>query len=109
MEANYYEPYKEKMTLPILKKSEVRRAINAKIKPEIDHGKHEQGWVYFEGKKCFKIYIPFGRGDLGKGTLHKIIKQSKITRSEFISLVDCPFTGTHYYERLVVLRSENII
>lgn len=83
------------------KTSDVRRAIERKLKPSDFRGTKELNyWLELDGKKITRVTVTKGNADLKVGTEASIRSQLRLSREQFDDLVICPMTGTDYYELL---------
>src|SRR5262249_38650553 len=90
------------MKLPVFSPRKVSRAIQQKLKPEMRSGKEIQAYYVLDGKKLFRITLlkEHAADAIRPGTLNKIIQSTRLTKLQFVELVECPMTGSAY-EKLI--------
>lgn len=82
---------------------EIRNRIISKVNPVIKKGrsKHDKGKIYIDEKHITTVKIPNDHSKIMKQSKSQYIASSlKLSHEEFNDLIDCPLTGSRYYEKL---------
>jgi hypothetical protein len=94
----------------VFKLSEVKRAIDGKVKPDMGKGSERTGWVVLDGVRVFLVTYPKGHGgDIAPGTANSIRNQLKLSWGQFRDLVACPLSGPQYYDLLRAKHTDDLI
>ncbi|MBU0690325.1 hypothetical protein KKC97_13685 [bacterium] len=63
---------------------------------------HEMYWLYCNGKKThIRTRISHSEKEYGDNLLSQMAKQTKLHRSEFLDLVECPLSEEEYLKKLI--------
>lgn len=68
---------------------------------EKDNGDHQYYTLYCNGKKT-QIFtkISHGKGEIGEPLLGIMAKQTKLSKKDFLDLINCPLTKERYIEMM---------
>lgn len=75
---------------------EITHALEHKLGVLFQDARERKGWYVLDGRKRFKFRIPRVHPSWGPGTIHSIVRTSRLTKSEFSELVACPLTRDTY-------------
>lgn len=81
-------------TLDVIKVCENKLGITFR------HGKENNGWFEYEGRKITRVTIPCGRKPIPPKTYSSIAKQLRISSEELDELLKCPLSYVDYIELL---------
>lgn len=89
------------MAIKDFKEKEIRLKIINKVKPKIQKGKHDKGYIYLNDVLVTKVKIPNNHDRIMKHNKSQYIANDlRLTGDEFNDLIDCPLTGPKYYKQL---------
>ncbi|MCL4552884.1 MAG: hypothetical protein M1305_04945 [Candidatus Marsarchaeota archaeon] len=80
---------------------QITHAIVTKVKPEQSHGSKEiNHWYCLDGKRLFRVTVPKIHGEMGTGTVKRIIQSLKLPNEQFSELVSCHMSGRDYEDSI---------
>lgn len=85
--------------------------IENKLKIDLSGKKELRGWYYLDGRKRLRVTVPkeHGMTTLKKGTTKGIVRQLRVSNTEFDALYECPMEGPDYEEKIRELIEEGIL
>jgi hypothetical protein len=91
------------MKFTAIERKAVLHALENKLGVVLTHNRESVGWLWVDGKKIVRFSLPGahgGRSELTVGAALKLLHDSKLSRGDFIDLVDCPLSLDGYVEKL---------
>lgn len=76
--------------------SDVRNLLENKLHVQPRTAGERNYWFYLDGKKCLRVTLPQGRGQLKPGTANSIVNQLKLCKNQFNEFVSCKWTLEDY-------------
>ena len=65
-------------------------------------GDHRRFVYYSEGKKTeIRTMVSHNSRDVGDDLIHQMARQTRLTKSDFVALVECSLSGEGYRAKLV--------
>lgn len=90
--------------MPVRSSRDVRRSLRSKGFLEDVKSHHVFLWYLCDGKKTgvyTKVSHGSGGADIGSPLLGKMARQCRLSKGDFLDLVDCPLSAEDYRNRLV--------
>jgi hypothetical protein len=89
------------MAISDFSEKDIRNKILEKIKPKLQPGKHDKGYIWVDGILVGKVKIPNNHSRIMKEKKSQYIALSlRLSDEDFNDLIICHLTGPGYYKKL---------
>lgn len=85
---------------------QLSRTFERKLGIDFREGKHRVGWYWLDGRKAFRVIMPYIHENWGPHVQRSLLKATKLSPDEFSNLVSCSMTGPQFAARARVLFRE---
>lgn len=76
--------------------SDVKRLLENKLQLRPRNAGERNYWFYLDGRKCLRVTLPHGRGQLKRGTANSIANQLKLCKDQFREYISCKHSLRDY-------------
>jgi predicted RNA binding protein YcfA (HicA-like mRNA interferase family) len=84
-----------------IKTKDIESALTSKGFKKVDTH-HEMYWLYYDGKKTqVRTRISHSEKEYDNGLIALMAKQAKLSKAEFLDLINCPLSKEEYLKLLI--------